>query len=354
MFRFLEGVLAGPLVVAVLMGASNNGDAQELVRTIATGDYAPRSFGLAVSDDEQLVAWVSPDQSITVCGIDSGLEIARREFSRIEFGGLAPAICFMKENANQLAYLGKYNLILWNFKLGDTSEIDLSHPKLNSRHNAFALSPTASRIATLTGTRGEKTMIQVRSVHDEASAELLTIRGWPLQLVFPEDSQLTVAVRRYLRRSKSFVAFVERWNVESGEREHQWGPFPMTGTRLNGGSFRQLGSVGLSADGRFLATTIGERILILDVVTSRQLNAVRHYAAAPAGAMPRLPESSTPEEHSSVRSNSIRMLMYWPPEHGAPPSFNSGPSQTGAPPKNSDSRRWSLFGDFDTHGPASC
>jgi len=101
------------------------------------------------------------------------------------------------------------------------------------------------------------------------------IGGWPLQLVFTGNSGLFVAVRRYDRRSQSFVVYVDRWNVESGQRK-EWGPFPLTGTRSRGGGINEMGKVRLSGDGRFLATTLGQRVLIIDVVTGRQVNIAVH------------------------------------------------------------------------------
>jgi len=99
----------------------------------------------------------------------------------------------------RLAYLERDRLILWDFDRGNTRTVDLSDPESRGPFNAFALSPTASDVATINGTRGAKTEIQVRSVDRGTQLMKQKIGGWPLQLVFTGNSGLFVAVRRVRR-----------------------------------------------------------------------------------------------------------------------------------------------------------
>lgn len=116
--------------------------------------------------------------------------------------------------------------------------------------------------------RDDDWFVRVVRTDDGSVVADLDMLGLSRCVYFKGDgSRLFAAEERYHRRPNRFAVYVYQWDVQRGEKLHQWGPFPMTGFKRRGGTVN-FGVTHLSADGKLLASPHGDRVVVMDVASS--------------------------------------------------------------------------------------
>ena len=277
------------LVLAVL-SCTAQGFGQELIRSETEwSEQKLRRHLVAFSNDDRLAAVTDVDfstqphsHSIKIHEVATWKVIAKRTI-RDE----SEVQTFDAQSSGKVAFLPSGSeLVLCDQPRGQTTVWDIasdatrvvSRPplKLRSSNDAprpiylASLSHDGSCIV-LSEPEKNRTVIRVQRLDDGEILLEDVIGDWiARQAMFNQDGSAVFAVgERYDDRKKRFSLRVYRWDLQSGKLTKQWGPFPLSGTRVRGNP-RDFGHHALSPDGQILATTQhGNFILLTEVATGR-------------------------------------------------------------------------------------
>ena len=278
MFRStVHGMFSAVLMSAVLSLNLATSAAQELLHTFPAGSR------LAFSADEKLFAGfdfthatsaVDEWNAVAVWNVESGEMIARLPLG----GRRVEAIAFVPGDKEALALLNyklpgdtRRSIAVWDFRQNGQRHvqvIDVIDGEPRGPLHAFAISPDGTRAAVIWPDGNKWTAIRVLRLIDGSPIAELKVLGFSRQVIFGDNTTLTVLTAQHHRRKKKLAAYVHEWDIETREKRQTWGPFPMRGT-LHRRRISWMSRTHLSPDGRTLATTLVDRIVVTEVKTGR-------------------------------------------------------------------------------------
>jgi WD40 repeat protein len=239
---------------------------QELLQTIRVDSYP-----LAFSPDDRYLAMRPPRGShVTVWETDTGKDVAQLAIDRPDW------VAFQPNSTKLVIAADPYGeLSIWDF-VADSSTPIVTETSDTERVRAFtrSISDDGQFVSSVVQ-HGNQTTVMVRNLTDGKIMLEDKLGDWQVNHTgfSPDGKRLIAMGERREERRKRFSLHVYCWDLESGEKTNQWGPFPKNGTLVKRAPI-QYGFDTMSRDGRWIATTTrGNGILLTEVATgqSRQL-----------------------------------------------------------------------------------
>lgn len=237
---------------------------QELLQTIRGEDWP-----LAFSPDDRYLAMRSRRNRYSVWETATGNVVAQLAVG----SSAATDFAAFQSNSTKLVLAADPygELSIWDFVAGASTRIvAASLDTERCRADARSISDDG-RLVSVAVFHMNQTTVRVRSLTDGKTAFEDKLGDWRVrQAEFsPDGKRLIVLGERREDRRKRFSLHVYCWDLASGERTNQWGPFPKSGTLVKRSPF-QYGIDAMSRDGRWIATTTpGNGIRVTEVVTGQ-------------------------------------------------------------------------------------
>jgi len=254
---------------------------QELLQTIRGDDWP-----LAFSPDDRYLAMRSPRNRYSVWETATGKVVAQLAVG----SSAATDFAAFQSNSTKLVLAADPygELSIWDFVADESTRIVAeSLDTERCRADAQSISDDG-RLVSGAVFHLNQTTVRVRSLTDGKTAFEDKLGDWRVrQAEFsPDGKRLIVLGERREDRRKRFSLYVYCWDLETGKRTNQWGPFPKSGTLVKRSPF-QYGIDAMSRDGRWIATTTpGNGILLTEVATGRTRQMGPHSITGAANPIP--------------------------------------------------------------------
>lgn len=272
------------LAIAVAGMAAPDSYGQQLLQTIRT-DSLPLAFS---PDDRYLVTDAVRGRgglpNVAVWDTAAGKERARLAVEHPEYAAFQP-------NSTKLMIISDSGrkLSIWDFAATNSAPIIADFPEAEPGRafDGHSVSDDG-RLVSFTIFQTNQTIVRVWNLTDGKTVFEDKVGDWRIhQTGFSPDGKRLIALgERREDRRKRFSLYVYCWDLESGEKTNQWGPFPKSGTLVKRGPF-QYGIDAMTCDGRWIATTIpGNGIRVTEVATGQARQLGPHPITGAANPIP--------------------------------------------------------------------